>query len=131
MRAYLEDATLDESVIFAEAMQEVLGPLENPRYVIPRQVKVISETWISEMLPEVIAKYFRKKKNTLAMYHAVPKRLCRNIEDAKVFEEQWNFKVSPGEVMYGHSKSGKETVSTIKKAGLSPKTSFHRKSVFL
>ena len=98
-------------------MQEVLGPLENPRYVIPRQVKVISETWISEMLPEVIAKYFRKKKNTLAMYHAVPKRLCRNIEDAKVFEEQWNFKVSPGEVMYGHSKSGKETVSTIKKAG--------------
>ncbi len=131
LRAYLEDATEEESEIFAEAMQEILGPLENPRYVIPREVKVISETWLSGMLPEVLAKYFRRKKNTLAMYHAVPKVLCRNIEDAKVFEEQWNFKVSPGEVMYGHSKSGKETVSTIKKAGLSPKNSFHRKSVFL
>ena len=131
LRAYLEDATEEESEIFAEAMQEVLGPLENPRYVIPREVRVISETWLSEMLPEVLAKFFRKKSNTLAMYHAVPKILCRNIEDAKVFEKQWNFKVSPGEVVYGHSRSGKETVSTIKRAGLSPKTSFHRKSVFL
>ena len=131
LRSYLEDATEEESEIFAEAMQEILGPLENPRYVIPREVKIISDTWLSEMLPEVLAKYFRRKKNTLAMFHAVPKMLCRNIEDAKVFEEQWNFKVSPGEVMYGHSKSGKETVSTIKKAGLSPTTSFHRKSVFL
>ena len=131
LRAYLEDATEEESEIFAEAMQEVLGPLENPRYVIPREVRVISETWLSEMLPEVIAKFFRKRRNTLVMYHAVPKILCRNIDDAKVFEEQWNFKVSPGEVVYGHSKSGKDTVSTIKRAGLSPKTSFHRKSVFL
>lgn len=131
LRAYLEDATEDESEIFAEAMQEVLGPLENPRYVIPREVRVISETWLSGILPEVLAKFFRKKNNTLAMYHAVPKILCRNIEDAKVFEKQWNFKVSPGEVVYGHSKTGKNMVGTIKKAELSPKTSFHRKSVFL
>ena len=66
LRAYLEDATEEESEIFAEAMQEVLGPLENPRYVIPREVRVISETWLSEMLPEVLAKFFRKKSNTLA-----------------------------------------------------------------
>ena len=56
MRAYLEDATEEESAIFAEAMQEILGPLDNPRYVIPREVKIISATWLSTLLPEVLAK---------------------------------------------------------------------------
>ena len=131
MRAYLEDATEEESAIFAEAMQEILGPLDNPRYVIPREVKIISDTWLSNLMPEVLAKYFRKKKNTLSMFHSVPKVLCRNKEEAMVFQSQWNLKVSPGEIMYGHSKKGKEQVAEINRVGLVPKTSFHRKSVFL
>ena len=130
MRSYLEESTVEASIIFAEAMQEVLGPLENPRYVIPREVKVVNETWLSEMLPEVVGKYFRKSRRTLSMYHAVPSKLCRNLESAKIFQQQWNWKVSPGEVMYGHSKSGREQVSEIKVAGLSPGESLHRKSVF-
>ena len=130
MRAYLEEATEDDSKIFAEAMQEVLGPLENPRYVIPREVKMVSETWLSGLLPEVIGKYFRKSRRVLSMYHAVPSKLCRNLEDAKIFQQQWNWKVSSGEVMYGHSRNGREQVSEIKSAGLSPKGTFHRKSVF-
>ncbi|MFL2952027.1 MAG: DEAD/DEAH box helicase family protein [Candidatus Thalassarchaeaceae archaeon] len=131
MRTYLEEASEEESALFAEAMEEVLGPLENPRYVIQREVKVVSETWLSDLLPEVVGKYFRRKKNVLSMFHAVPKKLCRNMEDAKVFERQWNWKVSPGEVQYGHSRSGKEMVSEIKRAGLSPRSSTHKKSVFL
>ncbi len=107
MRSYLEDSTEKESAIFAEAMQEVLGPLENPRYIISREVRMVSETWLSNILPEVIGKYFRAGKNVLAMYHAVPKRLCKNKEDAGVFQQQWNWKVSPGEVMYGRSKDGR------------------------
>ena len=112
-------------------MQEILGPLDNPRYVIPREVKIISDTWLSNLMPEVLAKYFRKKKNTLSMFHSVPKVLCRNKEEAMVFQSQWNLKVSPGEIMYGHSKKGKEQVAEINRVGLVPKTSFHRKSVFL
>ncbi|MEE2630192.1 MAG: DEAD/DEAH box helicase family protein [Candidatus Thermoplasmatota archaeon] len=131
MRSYLEDATEEESAIFAKAMQEVLGPLDRPRYVIPREVTEESDTWISELLPEVVGKYFRKRQNVLKMYHAVPKVLCRSLEDAQVFEQQWNWKVSPGEVIYGHSKDGKLLVSTIKGSGRAPKSSFHRKSVFL
>ena len=86
MRTYLEEASEEESAIFAEAMEEVLGPLENPRYVIQREVKVVSETWLSDLLPEVVGKYFRRKKSVLSMFHAVPKKLCRNMDDAKVFE---------------------------------------------
>jgi hypothetical protein len=130
MRAYLEEASEKESAIFAEAMEEVLGPLDKPRYVIQRQVKVVSETWLSDLLPEVVGKYFRRRRDVISMFHSVPRKLCRNMEDAKVFERQWNWKVSPGEVQYGHSRSGKQMVREIKQAGLSPKSSTHKKSVF-
>ena len=47
------------------------------------------------------------------MFHSVPKVLCKN-KEAAVFQKHWNDRVSPGEVMYGHSKSGKQMVSAIK-----------------
>ncbi len=89
MRAYLKDANEGESAIFASAMQEIMGPLDNPRYVIPREVKIITDNWLSKMLPEVLAKYFRSRKDKLEMFHSVPKVLCKNKEDAAVFQRHW------------------------------------------
>ena len=131
MRAYLKDANEGESAIFASAMQEIMGPLDNPRYVIPREVKIITDNWLSKMLPEVLAKYVRSRKDKLAMFHSVPKVLCKNKEDAAVFQRHWNERVSPGAVMYGHSKSGKQMVSAIIERGLVPKSSINQKNVFL
>ena len=131
MRAYLKEANEEESAIFALAMQEILGPLDNPRYVIPREVKIITDNWFSKMLPEVLAKYVRSKKNKLAMFHSVPKALCKNKEDAVIFQHYWNERVSPGAVMYGHSKSGKQMVSAIKEQGLVPQSSINQKNIFL
>ena len=131
MRAYLKDANESESAIFASAMQEILGPLDNPRYVIPREVKIITDNWLSNMLPEVLAKYVRSKRDKLAMFHSVPKVLCKNKEDAAVFQRHWNERVSPGAVMYGHSKSGKQMVSAIKERGLVPESSINQKNVYL
>ena len=130
MRAYLEDASEEDSKIFTEAMEQVLGPLDNPRYMIPRQVKMISDTWVSKLLPEVIGKYFRTKKKRLAMFHCVPKKLAQNKEDAAIFQKHWNFEVSPGEVMYGYSKEGRERVRWAVEQNLSPRGDFHSKSVF-
>ena len=131
IRAYLKEANEEESAIFALAMQEILGPLDNPRYVIPREVKIITDNWFSKMLPEVLAKYVRSKKNKLAMFHSVPKALCKNKEDAVIFQHYWNERVSPGAVMYGHSKSGKQMVSAIKEQGLVPQSSINQKNIFL
>ena len=131
MRAYLKEANEEETAIFAVAMQEILGPLDNPRYVIPREVKIISDNWLSKMLPEVLAKYVRSKKNKLAMFHSVPRALCKNKEDAVIFQHYWNERVSPGAVMYGHSKSGKRMVSAIKEQGLVPQSSINQKNIFL
>ena len=130
MRAYLEDASEEESAIFTEAMAQVLGPLDNPRYMIPRQIKILNDNWVSKLLPEVIGKYFRTKKKKLAMYHAVPKKLAQNKEDALIFQKYWNFEVSPGEVVYGYSEDGREHVRWALEQNLSPRGSFHSKSVF-
>ena len=131
MRAYLKDANEGESAIFASAMREIMGPLDNPRYVIPREVKIITDNWLSKMLPEVLAKYVRSRKDKLAMFHSVPKVLCKNKEDAAVFQRHWNERVSPGAVTYGRSKSGKQMVSAIKERGLVPRSSINQKNVFL
>ena len=131
MRAYLKDASEGESAIFASAMQEIMGPLDNPRYVIPREVKIITDNWLSKMLPEVLAKYVRSRKDKLAMFHSVPKVLCKNKEDAAVFQRHWNERVSPGAVTYGRSKSGKQMVSAIKERGLVPRSLINQKNVFL
>ena len=108
-----------------------MGPLDNPRYVIPREVKIITDNWLSKMLPEVLAKYVRSRKDKLEMFHSVPKVLCKNKEDAAVFQRHWNERVSPGEVTYGRSKSGKQMVSAIKERGLVPRSSINQKNVFL
>lgn len=130
MRTYLEGASEAESKIFISAMEQVLGPLDNPRYIIPRDVNKIYDTWISKLLPKVFGKYFRVKRHKLAMYHAVPKILSQNKDDAKIFEKYWNFNVSPGLVIYGYSENGRIKVRTALENNLSPRGSFHTKSIF-
>ena len=65
------------------------------------------------------------------MYHQVPKVLARNKEDAAMFQKHWNSRISPGEVVYGHSEEGKEYVAQVKQDGLVPKVTFHKKSVYV
>ena len=132
VRTYLEGSSEEDSEVFAKAMQEVLGPLDNPRYIISRDVKYITDNWLSNLLPEVLAKYFRGTKNELVMFHAIPRLMSRNKERVAVFQRHWNLKVSPGEVVFGHSQSGKERVDLVKRAGYSPPSiNFHSKSVFV
>ncbi len=130
MRAYLEGASEEESKIFISSMGQVLGPLDNPRYMISREVKILNDTWFSKLLPKVIGKYFKIKKNKLVMYHAVPKILSQNKGDAKIFEKYWNFNVSPGLVIYGYGEDGRVLVGKALENNLSPRGSFHTKSIF-
>ncbi len=46
------------------------------------------------------------------------------------FKKYWNFEVSPGEVVYGYSKDGREQVRWAVQQNLSPRGDFHSKSVF-
>ena len=131
MRTFLKDSDGIESKIFTEAMEEILSPLNDPRYIIPREIKIISDTWISRMLPEIVGKYFKKSYNNITMYHSIPKSLCQNKEDAEIFQKNWNWFVSPGEVIYVHSDIGSKKLQNAIENNLYPQGSFHIKDVFI
>ena len=131
VRLHLENATEQESALFSSCLEEVLGPMEKPRYVISRSSKFITDTWLSKIMPEIIAKFFRPVEERLVMYHTVPKVLAASAEKAEIFQRYWNEFVSPSELFYARSKEGKIRVDIIKSSTMVPKNSLHRKEIFL
>ena len=125
------DHTEEESTLFSSCLEEVLGPIVKPRYVISRSSKFITDTWLTKMMPEVIAKFFRPIQDRLVMYHTVPKVLAASLEKAEVFQRYWNEFVSPSELFYARSKEGKIRVDILKSSTMVPQNSLHRKEIFL
>ena len=50
IRAFLNGGDEAESRVFSDAMKQVLGPLDRPRYVVPRNVAQKSDTFLSCLL---------------------------------------------------------------------------------
>ena len=131
VRAFLEDASEEDSRLFAAALREALGPLENPRYVLPREVDVMEETWLSKMMPEVIGRYLTRRVRKMAMLHAVPAELATTKERAQAYQHYWNQYVSPGEVVYAHRDEGKLLLERARRYGMVPSHEVREKEVFL
>jgi hypothetical protein len=104
-RARLEEVPAAESAQFADALEEVLSPLSQPRYVIPRLILAP---------PPGRAAAFRLALRRLVtghvpatvVYHAVPTALSGNKKLAAAFERAWNTRVGPGAVVYAGSPEG-------------------------
>lgn len=131
VRVFLLDAPEDERTLFSDAMHEIFGPLNRPRYVIKRFVNTIEETFLSKLLPEIVGQYFRKKKKTYAMLHAVPAPLAKNKDLVAIFERHWNLHVSPGTAIYAHHGQGEQLVEQARQQGLTPHMNLHDKQIFL
>jgi len=111
VRAFLNGGDEVESRIFSDAMKQVLGPLDRPRYVVPRNVEQKSDTFLSRWLPEIVGKYFQKTESMFAMLHAVPSAAAKNKQEVAVFQRHWNTFVSPGEAVFALRGEGEEMVS--------------------
>tara|TARA_B100000902_G_scaffold230361_1_gene218561 strand:- start:431 stop:3229 length:2799 start_codon:yes stop_codon:yes gene_type:complete len=137
MRVHLEGCNEEQSEIFCNALAEVLGPLDKkPRYVIPRSSKYLDSILIETFLSRYFPWWFDPKEGVKeriqpVMLHAVPKIFCRPRIRAEIFEIYWNMRVSPGELMYGHSQAGKEMIEEAKLSGMSPSWSKNEKNVFI
>jgi len=135
-RMYLKGTKRTDSELLAQSLREVLGPLDRPRYIIPRYVKDLEKTWLSWFFPEVISKYLRKKVQRIEMLHTVPSALSTNKERVVVFQNRWNEFVSPGEAIYAHHGKGEDLVSEARNLGQVPEAqefgaSIHEKDVFV
>jgi hypothetical protein len=130
LRFFLMNASPKESALFIKALHEVMGSYRHPRYVIPRYVDEMEDTWLSKLLPELFAKYLRKRNRDQVMLHAVPAKLARNKDAAQVFQKYWNAYVSPGTVQFVQYGDGEELVQTAEQEGWVPRGQMHHKEVF-
>ncbi len=131
VRVFIAGGTERESEIFSTCMNEVLGPLDNPRYVIERMVDLRTETLLSRILPNIVGRYFRKSRRELAMLHAVPSMLAKNKQLVALFEKHWNEHVSPGSAVFAQRGKGEESVERAKAGGLESNPTIHEKEIFL
>ena len=89
------------------------------------------DTWLSKLMPEVIAKFLRKEKKIIQMYHKVPSIAANSKQRPEVFLKHWNYYIGISEITYCHTEEGKKVVEDIKNSGLGPKNTIHRKEVYL
>jgi superfamily II DNA or RNA helicase len=93
-RCLLDDATLEESRTFAEALDELLAPLDQPRYLIPRYVDDPPATAWAAL--RIALRHATGRPGPRVVYHAVPSVLATNHERAAAFGRAWNRHVSTG-----------------------------------
>lgn len=104
-RARLADVTAAESATFASALDEVMSPLANPRYIVPR-------LFVAPPADKRAARRLARGATAdggvpaTVVYHAVPTVLGGNAKLAKVFAAAWRARVSPGEMLYTGSPEG-------------------------
>ncbi len=104
-RAQLQDVPASESALFADALDETLSPLAQPRYVAPRLIieppqglgaatRLAARRLVTGYVPATV------------VYHAVPAALGTNAKLAAIFQQAWNAHVSPGAVLFTGAPEG-------------------------
>ncbi len=92
----LSDSAATDSARFAEAVEQVLSPVDYPRYLISR--------WIGS--------------GRAVMWHAVPDQFGVNKAAAQSYAEQWSRFVSRGQLLYTGAVEGSAVAETVR--GLDP-----------
>ncbi|MGE5137185.1 MAG: DEAD/DEAH box helicase family protein [Gemmatimonadota bacterium] len=104
-RARLQEVPAGESVTFSTALEEVLSPLAQPRYVVPRLI-VQPPHGPAAALGLAARRLVTGRLPATVVYHAVPTVLGVNKERAAAFERAWHDRVSPGPMLFTGSPEG-------------------------
>jgi len=104
-RARLQDVPAAESATFAAALDEVLAPLAQPRYIVPRLFLPQPDSRRAAFALALRRLAGRGGPATV-VYHAVPTPLGANRKLAQAFALAWKARVGPGEMLYAGSPEG-------------------------
>ena len=88
---HLEGGSTFEKSIFINTLEEIISPVDNPRYIIIRKSKFTT---------------FLNQRD----YHAVPEIFGRNKMLAEYFEKQWNNYVGHGELVFTRTLLGRQVL---------------------
>ena len=86
----LDGGTFHEKSVFADCMEEVLGPIDSPRYLLVRHGSMIG----------------MKRKD----YHAVPTRIGVKKEFATIFKKAWEKYVGEADLIYTRTQETRKTL---------------------
>ena len=98
-RCYLAGASLDDSTQFAAALDELLAPLGQPRYIVPRYIQREPRSTLGA-LAFLVREAESPRWGGAVVYHAVPSALAVNRDRAATFGRAWNRHVSAGEPLF-------------------------------
>lgn len=97
VRVFLDDVEPRHSETFVRAFQELLAPVTNQPYLVP---KYEFPTNGNEDDDEFLTDYMSgQAKPEVGSYHPVPKLLARSEKGRDAFERAWNEYVSPGDII--------------------------------
>ncbi|MFW9928881.1 MAG: DEAD/DEAH box helicase family protein [Candidatus Thorarchaeota archaeon] len=110
---HLKHASYYEKELFLKSLQELLDPIENPRYLIRRKTFLL--------------RYFRPTD-----FFAVPQLIGTKKEFAKFFQDQWTKNVGSVELIYTRTIKGRKILLHARSHSLSSKfqTKSDRKSIW-
>lgn len=107
---HLEGGTTFEKSVFINALQEIIEPIENPRYIIIRKSRFL---------------FFIKQKD----YHAVPELLGKNKKTADYFKEQWQQTVGNCELIFTRTLEGRKLILQSRMKSLSSQFDNHTERI--
>jgi superfamily II DNA or RNA helicase len=95
-RAGLHGANLEESRRFTSALEELLAPLDRPRYLIARPIHEPPHGPLDRIR---LAARLTSGRFSREAYHAVPSYLAANRARAGAFHQAWRQQVGPGRLL--------------------------------
>lgn len=98
---WLEGGSTHEQKLFLKALQEVVDPIENPRYLLFRKSS-----------KRVFARYD---------YHALPEEIARRKEYGEFFLKEWNKRIGKAELIYTRTSEGRKILLTARMKAMSAK----------
>lgn len=103
---HLDGGTTFEKSIFIQALQEIIAPIESPRYLIVRKSLLL---------------FFVKQKD----YHAVPELIGKNKNLALRFKKNWKAHVGRCDLLFTRSLEGRKLVLQSRMLALSAQLDEH------
>lgn len=129
VRLYLKTARPEDAAAFAEAISQLMGPIDEARYIIPREVSLRQANWLSRWFPDFVAVMLENRRQ-VAIWHAVPQLLAGNKAEVSVFQAIWNRRVSPGQALFAHRGAGQKQVLDAVAAGMTPDFGVNQTEIF-
>ena len=90
VRCSLRNGTTRERSLFLDAMREVLGPIEDPRYVMRDRSRL--------------------RRLLLGDYFIVPQALAKNKTSAEQYCKLWSRRIAPATLVYTRTDQGRKTL---------------------